>query len=127
MNSILKDLLTQYHRTIEYCEYRLASAIKFFTSAIESNLSIAGNCLLLLGYLISQMYFENYNAFLIASMLILSGQFLITLSSEAYAAIADLPQTISPNFGMSRFSVNANNLTIIEEYQVLYDASIITQ
>lgn len=118
MNSnIVKDFVSRYRRTVEHCR---TSAIRLFTSAVDSHLSIAGNCLLLVGYLISQSFFEIYNPCLVASVLILLGQFLVTLSSDAYDTVANvlLLRQLRRTFGLFRFS--PNHVSIVEEFHDEY-------
>ena len=119
MNSnIVNEVVTRYRRTVEQCR---ASVIRLFASALDSNYSIAGNSLLLLGYFISQSYFDIYNPCLIAGVVLLVGQFLVTLGSDTYDAIANflLLTQLRRTFGLNRFT--PNYVSVAEEYRDEYN------
>ncbi|CAH0668959.1 unnamed protein product [Spodoptera exigua] len=114
---IPKELFTQCNSTIGDCQ---ACVIRFFMSAVDFYLSMAGNCLVVLGYLFGKVFCEDYNPCLLASVLILFGHFL-ALISDTCSVIEDILyfQHMRRDFSVNRFFVFANILSIIGEYQEL--------
>lgn len=114
-----KSLLTKCQKAEEIgCQSLLA---KFFMSAIDFYLSIIGNCLVLIGYLFGKIN-EDSPCF-VGNFLILFGHFL-ALISDVCTFVADLLyiKHFRRDFGVNRFFVAANLLSVIGEYQELKSA-----
>lgn len=116
---IPKELITQCNSTIGDCQ---ACVIRFFMSAADFYLSVAGNSLVLLGYFFGKMYCEDYNPCLWASTLILFGHFL-ALISDTCSVLEDIfyfkHNNTRRDFSVNRYFVFANILSIIGEYKEL--------
>lgn len=91
--------------------------MKFFTSAIDFYLSIIGNCLVLLGYLLGKINAEDSPCF-VGNFLILVGHFLAMIS-DVCSIVTDLHyiKHYWREFSVNRFFVVANFLSVIGEYQ----------
>lgn len=115
-----KSLLLKCQKAEEIgCRSLLA---KFFMSAIDFYLSVIGNCLVLLGYMLGKIYAEDSPCFL-GNILILFGHFL-ALVSDVCTFVADLLyiKHYRRDFSVNRFFVVANLLSVIGEYQELKTA-----
>lgn len=114
---IPKSIFTQCQSVMGDCQ---VLAIDFFMPTIDFYLSVAGNGLVVLGYIFGKMHCEDYNPCLMASFLILFGHFLAMIS-DTFTVIEDLfyLKQLRRGLNVNRYFVIANILSIIGEYQEL--------
>lgn len=95
------------------------SATKFWITAVDFYLSLIGNCLILVGYLLAKIGAEGFHPYFTCNFLILVGHCLAVVSDTCtfIQDIVSMKDIELRDFTVNRFFVVANVLSIIGEYQ----------